>query len=291
MKKTSFAGKRRPVALTVAGSDSGGGAGVQADLRTFESFGVFGCSAVTALTAQNPARVAKVSGVKPPMVSAQILTVAEAFDIRAVKTGMLFSAGVIRAAAESLSALGQIPLVADPVMVSTSGARLLKKSAAAALEKLILPQASWITPNIPEAEALSGLKISSEKDMAKAAAALAKKFGGSWVVKGGHLLSAPRKGRDAMAVDIVFHEDKLWRLSSPLAPVSNPFAAHGTGCVFSAAFTAGLALGLDWREALTGAKAFVLGSLMEAVMTGEKTVSMVPPRKSCKDQISLAGFH
>ena len=157
-----------PAALTIAGSDSGGGAGIQADLRTFHYFRVFGTSAITAVTFQNPLEVAGIEPVSPEGVRAQIRTVRKGIDIAAVKTGMLFSAEIIEAAADALSGFTG-PLVVDPVMISTSGRNLLREDAVEALKNTLLPKAAWITPNLPEAEALTGRRIQSGDDAVQAA--------------------------------------------------------------------------------------------------------------------------
>ncbi len=274
--------KHIAVALTVAGSDSGGGAGVQADLRTFSSFGVFGASAITAITSQSPFEVSRVDAVPPAAVRSQIQAVLKPLGVSAVKTGMLYGASTVKAVAEELAASG-LPLVVDPVMVSTSGAALVKPDAVAAMRSRLLPLAAWITPNIPEAELLAGFKIKCEADMVRAAIL----FQGLWdcacVVKGGHL-----SGGSKAAVDIVCAEGSLFRLSSPRVPVSGR-AGHGTGCTFSAALTAGLANGEPWRKAIVSAKAFVLSSLSNPVRLSGELLAMFPskPSKSLLAGVSL----
>ena len=258
-------------ALTVAGSDSGGGAGVQADLRTFSALGVFGCSAITALTSQSPLEVRRVDAAPVKAVSAQIETVAAAIDIRAVKTGMLFSSAIVRAVAESISKLG-VPLVVDPVAVSTSGSRLLKPDAVSAMKSKLLPLASWLTPNLPEASLLLGREIASEREMFEAAVECERRWGCATVIKGGHF-----KGSAKHSIDIVCHKGELYKLSSPKAAVKR-HSDHGTGCTFSAALAALLAKGLPWTDALLGAKSFVFSSLASPVRLSSKAYAMFPPR-------------
>ena len=262
--------KNIAVALTVAGSDSGGGAGVQADLRTFSAFGVFGCSSLTALTSQNPLEVRRVDAVPVKGVVAQIETVADALRISAVKTGMLYSAQTVKAVASSLSKL-KLPLVVDPVAVSTSGVALLKGDAVSAMRSKLLPIATWATPNIPEAELLASLKIRSEDEMLFAAQEFHRRWGCSCVVKGGHF-----KGDSKRSSDIVCHKGVLYRLSTPRVKI-RAASDHGTGCTFSAALAALLAKEASWEEALLGAKGFVYASLSSPVRISSKLYAMFPP--------------
>lgn len=270
MKKT-FSGNHDlyPAALTVAGSDSGGGAGIQADLRTFSAFGVYGCSAITALTAQNPHGVAGIFPASPEFVSLQIRKVLEDFRIGAAKTGMLFSEEIIFAVAEALESWNG-PLVVDPVMISTSGSPLLQEDARTALMERLLPKASWITPNLPEAEVLSGVRIVSRSDQIRAAEVCAERFRCGVIVKGGH-------SAGPVAEDIVISApgEKPWSLSSPRLELP-PLATHGTGCTFSAAVTASLAAGSPPEEAVRKAKKFVYDSLDSAVSPGENVAAMYP---------------
>jgi len=264
------AGKHIATALTIAGSDSGGGAGIQADLRTFSSLGVFGCSAITALTSQNPLEVRRVDAIPVEGVKAQIETVSSQMRVAAVKTGMLYSAGIVKAVAETLSKI-KAPLVVDPVAVSTSGVMLLKSSAVGALKTHLLPLADWMTPNIPEAELLLGRKISCESAMAEAALECHERWDCSCIVKGGHAV-----GDAKHSVDIVCHKCKLYRLVSKRVEVK-AHSDHGTGCTFSAALAALLANGAEWEIALVGAKAFVLASLAEPRQVSPKISVMFPP--------------
>lgn len=262
-----------PAALTIAGSDSGGGAGIQADLRTFTAHGVFGCSVITAVTAQNPLAVTDVEPVSPEVVCAQLRAVFAALDIRAVKTGMLFSAEIIDAVADELEKRDSaVPLVVDPVMISTSGSKLLKDDALALLQTRILPIADWITPNMPEAEMLSGRKITDRTSAVAAAELIAARWNVGVILKGGHA-----EGEQESA-DIICVGEKRFKLSSPRLALP-PLTSHGTGCTFSAALAANLAKGMAFSDALCRAKAFVFGSLAEAKCIGRGNLcGMFPPQ-------------
>ena len=236
--------------MTVAGSDSGGGAGIQADLKAFAALGVFGTSAITCITAQNPGEVRGILGVRPGMVALQIETVCRAFQVKAAKTGMLYSAAIIKSVSAALAKERIGHIVVDPVMVATSGARLLRPDAQAALRERILPMAEVITPNMPEAEALCAHPVRTLPDMEKAAREIGLRYRASCVVKGGHL-----EGKEA--IDVLFHEGKICHLRSGRLKV----LAHGTGCSFSAALAAELAKGLSVPAAAERAKRFVHGML------------------------------
>lgn len=265
-----------PVAMTIAGSDSGGGAGIQADLRTFAAFGVFGCSAVTALTAQNPLRVSGIMPVSPENVKAQIEAVLSEFEVKAIKTGMLFSREIIETVADCLAGfLGA--LIVDPVMVSTSGSRLLRDDAVETLMKRLLPLATIVTPNLFEAEILAGQSIATEEDMKLAAESCRKKFGCGIIIKGGHAADAEE------ASDYVLLEDGAFTLSTKRLPLPE-LTTHGTGCTFSAAIAAGIADGLPLKEAVSEAKKFVQSSLEHHVRTGKKFHSMFPAGLVKKDK-------
>lgn len=267
-----------PSALTIAGSDSGGGAGIQADLRTFNAFGVYGCTAITALTSQNPKRVARIDAVPAEGVASQIDTVLEAISVRFAKTGMLFSAEIVTAVAACVKA-HRLPLVVDPVMVSTSGSILLEEDAIEALKRELFPLATWITPNIPEAELLLGRKLENEKQYAAAALECYEKWGVSVLLKSGH-----SKG-GKFATDFICREGEQYRLSSQRLPDQGQ--AHGTGCTLSAAMAAAFALEMPWKNALCEAKAFVLGSLAEFVEIGPGVPAMYPPVEDRVDQVRI----
>jgi len=245
-------------ALTIAGSDPGGGAGVQADLKTFSAFRVYGMSALTAVTVQNTRGVRGVLPIPPQVVSEQIDAVLEDIGTRAAKTGMLGSAGVIKAAAARLKAHSVRDLVVDPVMYAKGGHPLLQPAAAATLIRELLPLALIVTPNAPEAERLSGLKI-KDADGAKKAARAIRALGPAWVLlKGGHL-DGP------VCEDLLYDGRTFTVFRSPRLKTRN---THGTGCTLSAAITAGLALGAKPREAVSEAVAYVAGAIRNSFGLG-----------------------
>ena len=240
----------RPVVLTVAGSDSGGGAGIQADLRAITALGGFGACAVTCVTAQNLEGVTSVVPVPAPEIKAQIEAVASGFPVRAVKTGMLFSADIIRAVAEAL--MGRFPaLVVDPVMVAASGARLLQPEAEEAYARDLLPRATVVTPNLDEAAVLWGRPVPDEDAMAAAAVDLAGRFGTSVFLKGGHLPGDP--------VDLLAHGGEIHRWQDARV---DGVLTHGSGCTLSAAVAARLALGDGVVEACAAARRFLRASFL-----------------------------
>lgn len=239
-----------PVAMTIAGSDSGGGAGIQADLKTFAALGVFGTSAITALTAQNTVGVRGVHAVPAPFLLAQAEAVLDDLPVAAVKTGMLATTGNVRAVAE-LAAAGRLPrLVIDPVMVASSGDRLLEPAAERLYVSELLPHAMVITPNLREAEVLLGRRISTLADQRDAAAALAALGPSTVIVKGGHAV-ADTPGE---AVDVLCHNGALRDLRAPRIDTANN---HGSGCSFASAITAYLARGEPVEAAVELAKAFI----------------------------------
>lgn len=248
----------RPVALTIAGSDSGGGAGIQADLKTFSALSCFGTSAITCVTAQNPGGVSAIQAVDPETVVQQIRMVCESFPVAAAKTGMLYSSEIIRAVAAADVRQGIPVLVVDPVMVASSGARLLKADAIDALCRDLLPQARVITPNLHEAEILCGRPITTVDELRGAARAIGERFDVACVAKGGHL------GGDDV-VDVLFDEGEEFIFRSPRIPVVE---SHGCGCAFSAALTAWLARGELLSESVGKAKDFVVGALEHALSAG-----------------------
>lgn len=248
-----------PVALTVAGSDSGGGAGIQADLKVFRALNVFGTSAITCVTAQNPDRVSAVQSVAPRVVVEQMERVFEAFDVRAAKTGMLYDTGIIRAVAGAFRSHRRCPVVVDPVMVASSGALLLKKDAVKALTGCLLPIAAIVTPNLAEAEVLWGQPIRSLDDLREAAQRLFDRFGAPMLVKGGHLPGARR------AVDVLFDGRRLREFGAPMTP---RVKTHGTGCTFSAAIAGQLALGHDLVVSVERAKRLVTRAIRHSLHLG-----------------------
>ena len=234
-----------PVALTIAGSDSGGGAGIQADLKTFAAVAVHGTSAITCITAQNPKGVYGIQTCSVEMVRRQIEAVFTELRPAAAKTGMLYSAPIIRAVAGFFRRDKDVPLVVDPVMVSTSGAQLLKPEAVRALCRELLPLATLITPNLDEAEILVGDKLRSVTDLRAAARELHRRFGGAALVKGGHL----RGLREA--VDIFYDGAQELLLS---APFIRGVSTHGTGCTYSAAVAGYLARSCPLPQAVQRAR-------------------------------------
>ncbi len=231
---------RPPVALTVAGSDSGGGAGIQADLKTFHAHGVFGTSVITAITAQNTVGVRSVQKVEPRIVQDQIAAVAEDLRPSALKSGMLADAAIIEAVAAGLREHSLGPYVLDPVMVAKSGDRLLEESAIEALGALLLPQATLVTPNLGEASILTGLEVRDVEGMRRAAERLRERGARAALVKGGHL-PGPE------AVDLFFDGERWREWRRPKLETRN---THGTGCTLSAAIAANLALGRPLEEAV-----------------------------------------
>jgi hydroxymethylpyrimidine/phosphomethylpyrimidine kinase len=239
-----------PVALTIAGSDSGGGAGIQADLKTFAALGVHGTSAITAITAQNTVEVTDIVELEPGIVRAQIGAIVSDLGVDAAKTGMLSSAAIIEAVAAAIREHRITNLVVDPVMVAKGGARLLRNDAVAALRSVLLPLAAVITPNLPEAEVLLGRPISSIEERRSAAEDLLSLGARAVVVKGGHA--------EGDAVDVFTDGSELVELSAKRIDTRT---THGSGCAFSAAITAGLARGLDTRAAVQEAKRFITSAI------------------------------
>jgi hydroxymethylpyrimidine/phosphomethylpyrimidine kinase len=234
-------------ALTIAGSDSGGGAGIQADLKTFTVFRVFGMSAITALTAQNTLGVTAVHPVPGPFVRQQIDAVVTDIGVDAAKTGMLANAEIIAAVVQAIHDHHIAPLVVDPVMIAESGAPLLAADAREALLHELLPLATLVTPNVYEAQLLSGIAIASVNDMCAAARALIQRGAQAVLVKGGHL------GGEA-AIDVFDDGNNVRQLTASRLAVRH---THGTGCQLSAAITAGLACGLPLPDAVARAKRFI----------------------------------
>jgi len=244
-----------PVALTIAGSDSGGGAGIQADLKTFAALGVHGTSAITCITAQNPRRVTGIQPCRPEMVRRQIEAVFAELRPAAIKTGMLYSAEIIRVVVQYFKHGRQPPLIVDPVMVSTSGARLLKSSAVDLLKRELLPLATLVTPNLDEAEILVGRELKSIEDLRLAAKEIQRRFGCAALVKGGHM----RQGREA--ADIFFDGGTELLLTAPFIKGVN---THGTGCTYSAAIAGFLAQGKRLAGAVELAKNFVTQAIAQS---------------------------
>jgi len=236
------------IVTTIAGSDSGGGAGIQADLKTFQELKVFGTSVITALTAQNTLGVSDVLPIEVSFVEKQLQALIEDFSISAIKTGMLFSSEIIQSIARILTAIN-CPLIVDPVMIAKGGESLLQQEAIEALRSYLLPIATVVTPNIPEAETLSGRKITSLTDIKEAANVLLQIGIQCVIIKGGHLEDK------RYATDYVFfQDDRSFSMQSTRIATKN---THGTGCTFSAALTAFLGRGLSIEDAIEEAKKFI----------------------------------
>jgi hydroxymethylpyrimidine/phosphomethylpyrimidine kinase len=258
---------RLPIALTIAGSDSGGGAGIQADLKTFTALGCHGTTALTCLTAQNPRVVLGLQPVRAAMVRQQITAVFAQLKPAAVKTGMLYSSDIINVVADFFADGKRPPLVVDPVMVATSGAVLLKPSAIQALKTRLLPLATLITPNLDEAQLLVGHKLTTLEDLLDAAAELHQKFGCAALVKGGHL----HLGGEA--VDVLYDGREFTALRAPRVP---GVSTHGTGCTYSAAIAAFLARGEKLSRAVAAAKRFITRSIAKSYRAGKHSVLNQP---------------
>ncbi|GEP02197.1 bifunctional hydroxymethylpyrimidine kinase/phosphomethylpyrimidine kinase [Methylobacterium oxalidis] len=246
-----------PIAVTIAGSDSGGGAGIQADLKTFSALGTYGASVVTALTAQNTRGVQGIHDVPPAFIAAQMESVLTDLAVTAAKIGMLSQGDVIATVTEALARLApRIPVVLDPVMVATSGDRLISDAAIDTLRRRLLPQVDLITPNLPEAAALLGETVAESENAAVAQGRRLLDLGARAVlVKGGH-------GAGSESVDhLLMRDGTLRRLATPRLPTAN---THGTGCTLSAAIAAGLAHGLPLPEAVSRAKAYVTAAIAAA---------------------------
>ena len=251
-----FTERSLPVGLTIAGSDSSAGAGIQADLKTFSALGVYGLTAITCVVAETPGKVSRIEPVDPEMVREQISILLESFPIAAIKTGLLCSAEIVSAVAQCLAGVAgkgrDVPLLVDPVMIATSGDQLLRADAVEFYEEELLPLATLLTPNLDEAaKLLKSNKIPDRAAMEKAVRALANKYGTSVLLKGGHLAGD-------VAIDLLWHEHQLKEFT---APFIRGVATHGTGCTYSAAITAGLASGLSLQDSIQRAKEFVTESI------------------------------
>jgi len=256
--------RRVPVALTIAGSDSGGGAGIQADLKTFAALAVYGACAITAITAQNTQRVTRVFELPPDLVADQIDAVVSDIGVDAVKTGMLSNAEIIAAVAAKVREHELRTLVVDPVMVAKSGDRLLREDAVAALREQLLPLATVLTPNLPEAEVLLGRSLASWDDVRAGAQEIVSMGAQAVVIKGGHLPAGA--GREGPATDLFYDGHEFHEFTAARVDTTN---THGTGCTFASAIAAGLAKGSDLRGAVALAKAYVTKALQSAYPLGQ----------------------
>ena len=254
-----------PVAMTIAGSDSGGGAGIQADLKTFTALGTFGTTAITCVTAQNPTGVKAIAAVPSRIVALQIRMIREAFPVAAAKTGMLYSADIIKAVARAVKRLRIGPLVVDPVMIATSGAPLLRNGAIGALCGDLLPLATVITPNIPEAELLDDCDINSLFDMQLAAEGIGRHWNTAVVVKGGHMTGK-------VLANVLYDHGAMHVFEYPRVKTTS---THGTGCTFSAAIAALLARGYNLPKAVEEAGWFTARAVADARRAGRhRTLNM-----------------
>jgi hydroxymethylpyrimidine/phosphomethylpyrimidine kinase len=248
----------RPRVLSIAGSDSGGGAGIQADLKTFSAFGVFGMTAITAVTVQNTRGVLGFEALSPAIVADQIRAVATDIGVDAAKTGMLANAAIVEAVAATVTETGISPLVVDPVFVSKHGHRLLEEDAVGALRDLILPLAALVTPNLPEAAGLAGIPVQTRDDMRRAGDAIRSLGVRAVLVKGGHL-------EDDRAADLLVHDAGEEWLEDQRVDTPN---THGTGCTLSAAVAGRVAPGGEGPQGGPAAKAFVSESIRHALPIG-----------------------
>jgi hydroxymethylpyrimidine/phosphomethylpyrimidine kinase len=246
-----------PVALTIAGSDPSGGAGLEADLKTFHHHGVYGMAAITLVTVQNTVSLSRVEVLSRDLVTEQIAAVVSDIPPAAAKTGALGSVEVVEAVA-AMAAKFQFPLIVDPVMIGKHGARLISPEAEAVLKSDLLPHAFLVTPNIPEAELLTGLAICGEQDMLRAARRLCDTGCSAVLIKGGHL--------DGPPVDLLFDGEEIKRFEGKRVGSRH---THGTGCTLSAAITANLALGFRLDEAVRLAKRFVQAAIETAPALGQ----------------------
>ena len=246
------------VALTIAGSDPGGGAGIQADLKTFAALGVYGYSAITQIIAQNSSTVSDIEAVKPAMIAKQINVVAGERRPDAIKIGALGTAAAVRSVARTIEELRLPAPVLDPVIISTAGVRLLDPRGKSALVEFLIPMTRVITPNVPEAQALTGIRVSSDKDLRAAAKRLVAMGARAAVIKGGH-----RDGN--LSVDLMFDGRRFVEFSTPRVSGQG---AHGTGCAFAAAIAAYLACGTDLETAVRGAKRYVTAALKKSFRLG-----------------------
>jgi hydroxymethylpyrimidine/phosphomethylpyrimidine kinase len=245
-----------PIALSIAGSDSSAGAGIQADLKTFTALGVYGLTAVTCIVAEVPRKVSRIEPVTATMVREQTEVLLKNFRVDAIKTGLLCSAEIVSAVTQAIQDTEKktarpIPCVVDPVMIATSGDNLLGSGAVESYKRELFPLATLITPNLDEAALLLETTIKDRKQMENAAKALAKEYRASILLKGGHL-------RGDNAIDLLFHHGELTEFSARFV---RGVETHGTGCTYSAAITAGLASGFSLEQAIRGAKKFVTESI------------------------------
>jgi hydroxymethylpyrimidine/phosphomethylpyrimidine kinase len=262
--------------LSIAGSDPSSGAGIQGDIKTYHTLGVYGLCVVTAITSQNTLKFSKVQEVCPDMIKSQIDSVLSDFEIDAIKIGMVYSSSIIRAIYSKIKKT-KIPIILDPVFESTTGGILLQKDAFADFKKLLIPLANTITPNVLEAEKLANMRIRKRDDVRQALKKIHQIGAKNVIIKGGHL-----KGK--MVTDFVLENSKFYELSGKRIPITS----HGGGCGFSAALAVGLAKGMNLRNSVKFAKKFVEESIKKSQKVG-KGVFIVKPESTDKTQVELAG--
>ncbi len=271
--------KSYPAALTISGSDSGGSSGIQADLRTFNAFGVYGCCAISGIMSKNPAKSDRCDPVSPEIVTSQIDTVLSAIDIKAVKCGMLFNAGIIEAVAQAAEKY-RLKVICDANFDSFTEPENIE-----VFKQKLLPQASWLIISKSEAELLLKKEISGVNDRIAAAKELCRCSGASILLKGGTVEKNSRQILTRLT-DVICHNGKIWKASSLKVDVPQT-TAHGAGCTLSAAMTAALALEFPWEEAVYAGKSFVMGSLVENVRIGKNITAMYPPGNDYSGSIQL----
>lgn len=264
-----------PVALTISGSDSGGGSGIQADLRTFNAAGIYGCSVITAVTAQDPRQITAFAAVEPAMIKAQLECVLSSIAVKAVKIGMLANAETVKTVAEVLKK-HKLPLIVDFAMTS-----MQDKAGCEAMKNTLLPMADLITLNIPEAEYLTGSKLKNEKDHTDAAVLLADTY------KCNILLKTHHTANGGKVCDITVLDKKLYMLTSPRVSDLDEYTAHGADCTLSSGITAMIAAGNSWGDAVVAAQCHVFGALNETAHIGKDLEAMYPPLEDYSRQITL----
>lgn len=243
--------------LTIAGSDSSGGAGIEGDLKTMCAFGVFGACAITSITVQDTRSISRIANLAPDLVAAQIDAVMSDMDVGAVKTGMLPTAAIVEAVADALDRHGAKTVIVDPVMVASTGDGLVEDAAVSSMARLMVPRAFLITPNAPEAAVLTGIAVSLRDDMRRAARALCERGAANVLIKAGHL--------SGEATDVLFDGREFSEFEGVRIPAPE---THGTGCALSAAIASGIALGWDLKTAVARAKAYVARAIEGALSLG-----------------------
>ncbi len=273
-----------PAALSIAASDPCGGSGIQADLRTFNAAGVYGCSVVTAVTAQHPKQMTACSAVDEKLVKAQLESVFSAIAVKAVKTGMLANDKIVKTVAEVLKK-HSMPLIVDPMMIAGNGEKLLDASALAAVQKELLPLADLIVLNIPEAEYLTDRSLKNEKDYAECASSLAESY------KCNILLKTAHAGSGGKVCDIAVLDKQPYLLAAPPITDLEEYTGHGSGCTLTSGITAMIAAGNNWRNALTAARAHLFGALSETAHIGKNLDAMYPPLEDYSGAITLRSMN